>query len=47
MEELIVELIRLLCPYLKKMAEKTKSPIDDIVVRVICSLVEKKEEGRK
>jgi len=43
MEELIIDLIRVLCPYLKKMAEKTGSPIDDIVVRIICNLVEKKK----
>jgi len=43
MEQLIIDLIRVLCPYLKKMAEKTDSPIDDMIVRIICSLVEKKK----
>jgi len=42
MEQLIIGLIRLLCPYLKEMVKKTKSPIDDMVVRIICSLVEAK-----
>ena len=43
MEKLIIELLRLLCPYLKAMAEKTQSPIDDFVVKIICSLVGAKE----
>jgi len=43
MEQLIIDLIRLLCPYLKKMAAKTGSPIDDIVVNIICGLVDVKK----
>jgi len=43
METLIINLIRLLCPYLKEMAKKTESPIDDLVVRIICSLVDPKK----
>ena len=42
MERLIIDLLRLLCPYLKEMAKKTGSPIDDIIVRIIFSLVEAK-----
>lgn len=37
--ELILALIRLLCPYLKAMAEKSDSPVDDYVVAIICSMV--------
>jgi len=43
MEEVIIGILRLLCPYIKEMAEKTKSPIDDMVVRIICSLIEAKK----
>jgi len=39
MEKLIVAVITLLCPYLEEMAKKTQSPIDDLVVKLICSLV--------
>lgn len=42
MEQLIINLIKLLCPYLREMAKKTGSPIDDVIVKIICSLVEKK-----
>ncbi len=43
MEKLIIELVRLLCPYLKEMAKKTASPVDDFVVRIICSFVDPKK----
>ena len=43
MEELIINLIKLLCPYLKEMAKKTGSPVDDFIVKIICSLVEVKK----
>jgi hypothetical protein len=43
MEKLIIDLIRLLCPYLKAMAAKTGSPVDDVIVNIICSLVEPKK----
>lgn len=43
MEKLIIELIRLLCPYLKEMARKTGTPIDDFIVKIICSLAEAKK----
>ena len=39
MEKLIIELVRLLCPYLKEMAKKTGSPVDDFIVRIICAFV--------
>lgn len=39
MEKLEIDLIKLLCPYLKEMAKKTGSPIDDMIVNIICSLV--------
>jgi len=39
MEQLIIKLIEVLCPYLKEMAKKTGSPIDDMIVNIICSLV--------
>ncbi|MBA7682157.1 hypothetical protein ES703_90503 [subsurface metagenome] len=43
MEKLIIELIRLLCPYLMEMAKKTGSPVDDFIVRIICSFVDPKK----
>lgn len=43
MEVLLVNLIRMLCPYLKEMAERSDSPVDDMVVRIICSFVEVKK----
>lgn len=39
MDTLIVNILRLLCPYLIAMAQKTNTPIDDAVVRMICGLV--------
>jgi len=29
----------MLCPYLKDMAARTDSPIDDAIVEIVCSLV--------
>jgi hypothetical protein len=40
METIILGLLRLFCPYLKKMAEKTGSPIDDMIVGILCRAVE-------
>lgn len=37
--ELIKKMLRVLCPYLKKMAKDTKNPIDDLVVNIICTLI--------
>lgn len=42
MEKLVRELLRLACPYLKEMAKKTGSPIDDFIVKIVCSLAEVK-----
>lgn len=36
MDQLIVGLLRVLCPHLKKMAEQTKNPVDDVVVNIVC-----------
>jgi len=36
--ELVLAILRLLCPYLRAMADKSKSPLDDYVVAVICGL---------
>jgi len=40
MDELVFKLIKVLCPYLKDMAKRTKNPVDDIIVRIICSLAD-------
>jgi len=39
MDKIIIDLIKLFCPYLKEMAKKTNSPVDDMIVRILCSLV--------
>ena len=38
MEKVIIGLLRVLCPHLKAMAKKTASPVDDIVVNIICMI---------
>ena len=35
----IMALLKVLCPYLRKMAEKSAWPIDNYIVDIICSLV--------
>jgi len=46
MEQIIVGLLRTLCPQLKTMAQNTSNPVDDIVVNIICMIAgyETKEE---
>jgi len=39
MEKIITGLLKLFCPYLKEMARKTKSPVDDMIVRILCACV--------
>lgn len=36
MEDVILEILKVLCPYLKDMAKKTGSPIDDYIVSILC-----------
>ena len=36
---LIIEILTLLCPYLKEMAERTDNKVDDFVVHFICRLL--------
>lgn len=36
MEQIIISLLKVLCPHLKAMAAKTTNPVDDIVVNIIC-----------
>lgn len=38
MEQLIIGLLRVLCPFLKKMAAKTENRVDDMVVNIICAI---------
>lgn len=47
MEKIIIGLLRVLCPHLKAMAKKTASPIDDIVVNIICMIAGKEPEEEK
>jgi len=35
----IMALLKVLCPYLRRMADKTATPIDNYIVDMICSLV--------
>jgi|GEM_PF-1988766 len=38
MEQIILGLLRVLCPQLKAMAKNTSNPVDDIAVNIICML---------
>ena len=38
--DFIIRLLKVLCPYLRKMAAKTASPIDDYIVSIICTLID-------
>jgi hypothetical protein len=38
METLIKELLRVLCPHLRRMAANTSNPVDDIVVNIVCMM---------
>jgi len=38
MENVIKELLRVLCPHLKAMAANTSNPIDDIVINIVCMI---------
>ncbi len=44
MEDFIIKLLRTFCPYLKAMAAKTGSPVDDIIVGILCRVAEDKKE---
>lgn len=48
MEQVIIGILRVLCPHLKAMAKKSASPVDDIVVNIICMIAgAEPEEGNK
>jgi len=47
MEKIIISLLRVLCPHLKAMAKKTASPVDDIVVNIICMIAGHDPEDKK
>jgi len=38
MENMIIALLRVLCPQLQAMAQNTSNPVDDIVVNIICMI---------
>ena len=38
MEQIILGLLRVLCPQLKAMAKNTSNPVDDVAVNIICML---------
>lgn len=38
MEELIRDLLRVLCPHLKAMAANTRNPVDNMIVAIICGI---------
>lgn len=39
MDTLILNLLKVFCPYLKDMAKRTANPIDDVIVRILCGLI--------
>ena len=45
METIVIGILRVLCPHLKRMAAKTENPIDDIVVNLICMIAEYDTDG--
>ena len=47
MEKMIIALLRVLCPYLKKMAANTSNPIDDVVVRIVCMIAGSEPEKKE
>lgn len=44
METIVLGILRVVCPHLKKMAANTANPIDDVVVNLICTLVGYRED---
>ena len=46
MEKIIIGLLKVLCPHLKAMAANTSSPIDDIVVNIICMIAGEKPDDK-
>lgn len=38
MDNILLDLIRYFCPYLKTMAVKTGDPVDDLIVKIICRI---------
>jgi hypothetical protein len=47
MEDLILKLLNLFCPYLKEMAKKTGNPVDDIIVNILCKAAEQAKTKSK
>ena len=37
--DLIITILKLLCPYLKDMAARTENKVDDVVVHFVCRLL--------
>ncbi len=46
MEKMLLGLLRVLCPYLQAMAKKTATPVDDLVVNLICRIAGTEDEER-
>ena len=38
--KIIIEILRLMCPLLVDIADRTDNPIDNMVVQVVCDLVQ-------
>lgn len=36
--QILFMLLKIACPHLKEMAARTKNPIDDLIVNIICSV---------
>lgn len=47
MEQMIIGLLKVLCPQLKAMAANTSNPVDDIVVNIICMIADTEEMAGK
>lgn len=44
-EQLVMAVLRVLCPRLREMAARTSNKVDDLVVNIICSMVSNHDES--
>lgn len=46
-EQLIMAILKVLCPRLRDMAARTENKIDDLVVGIICGMVSNHDSNNK
>lgn len=47
MENIIIGLLKVLCPVLRDMAAKSDNPVDDVVVNIICMIAGSETEEKE